>query len=75
MAVPSCYVPVFLKKKYNNAHKAVWFAKATVIGAISAFVDGIDSHIILRMIPEAKMNNFSAKVEKAGPYRVIWTGY
>ena len=25
------------------------------IGAISAFVDGIDSHIILRMIRESKM--------------------
>ena len=35
--------------------KAVWFTTATVIGAISAFVDSIDSqHIILRMIRESK---------------------
>ena len=54
MAVPSYYVPVFLKKKHINARKAVWFTKATVIGAISAFVDGIDSHIILRIIRESK---------------------
>ena len=58
-AVPSCYVPVFLKKNHNNARKAVWFTKATVIGAISAFVDGIDSHIILRMIRESKMFIFT----------------
>ena len=55
MAVPSCYVPVFLKKKHNNARKAVWLTKATVIGAISALVDSIDSHIILWMIRESKM--------------------
>ena len=54
MAMSACYVPVFLKKKHNNAHKAVWFTKATVIGAISAFVDSIDSHIILQMIRESK---------------------
>ena len=45
-AMPACYVPVFLKKKHNNAHKAVWSTKATVTGAISAFVHSIDSHII-----------------------------
>ena len=59
MAVLSCYVPVFLKKKHNNARKAVWFnmlSKATVIGAISALVDSIDSHIIVRMIRQSKMN-------------------
>ena len=49
MAMPASYVPVCLKKKHN-ARKAVWFTTATVIGAISAFVDSIDSHIILRMI-------------------------
>ena len=53
-AVPACYVPACLKKKHN-ARKAVWFTKAAVIGAISAFVDGIDSHIILRMILESKI--------------------
>ena len=52
-AVPACYVPVFLRKKHNNARKAVWFTKATAIGAISAFVDSKDSHIILRMIRES----------------------
>ena len=52
--MPVCHVPVFLKKKHNNARKAVWFTKATVAGAISAFVDSIDSHIILRMIHELK---------------------
>ena len=46
-AVPACYVPVFLKKKHNNAPKAVWFTKATVI-------DSIDSHNILQMIRESK---------------------
>ena len=45
-AMPAFYVPVCFKKKHN-ARKAVWFTTATVIGAISAFVDGIDSHIIL----------------------------
>ena len=40
--------------KKHNACKAAWFTMATVIGAISAFVDSIDSHIILRMIPESK---------------------
>ena len=45
-------VPVCLKEKHN-ARKAVWFTKATVIGVISAFVDSIDSHIILRMIRES----------------------
>ena len=50
----ACYVPVCFKKKHN-ARKAVWFTTATVIGAISAFVDSIDSHIILRMICESKM--------------------
>ena len=55
MAVPACYVPVFLKKKHNDARKAVWFTKATVIGATSAFVDSINSHIILQMIRESKM--------------------
>ena len=53
-AIPTCYVPVCLKKKHN-ARKAVWFTTATMIGAISAFVDSIDSHIILRMIRESKM--------------------
>ena len=48
-AVSACYVPVFLKKKNNNARKAVWFTKATVAGAISAFADSIDSHFILRI--------------------------
>ena len=52
-AMPACYVPVCLKKKHN-ARKAVWFTTATVIGAISAFVDSIDSHIILQMIRESK---------------------
>ena len=56
MAVPACYVPVFLKNKCNNARKAVWFTKATVIGAISAFVDSIDSHIILQMTYEPKIH-------------------
>ena len=28
MAVPACFVPFSLKK--HNAHKAVWFTKATV---------------------------------------------
>ena len=42
-AVPACYVPACLEKKHN-ARKAVWFTKAAVIGAISAFVDSIDSH-------------------------------
>ena len=37
-----------------HARKAVWFTMATVIGAISAFVDSIDSHIILQMIRESK---------------------
>ena len=62
-AVPACYMPVLqvcLKEKHN-AHKAVWFTTATVIGAISAFVDSIDSHIILRMIRESK-NRGSAKI-------------
>ena len=51
--MPACYVPVCLKKKHN-ARKAVWFTTATVIGASSAFVDSIDSQIILRMIRESK---------------------
>ena len=50
----ACFVPVFLKKKHNNAHKAVWFTKATLIVAISAFVDSINSHIILQIIRESK---------------------
>ena len=55
MAMPACYVPCsLLKKEYNNVRKGVWFTKATVLGAISAFVDSIDSHIILRMICESK---------------------
>ena len=41
-AVNAGYVPVFLEKNHNNAHKAVWLTKATVIGAIFAFVDSID---------------------------------
>ena len=53
MLCASLGVPVCLKEKHN-ARKAVWFTKATVIGAISAFVDSIDSHIILRMIRESK---------------------
>ena len=58
--MPACYVPVCLKKKHN-ARKAVWFTMATVIGAISAFVDRIDSHIILRMIRESKMESQGEK--------------
>ena len=53
MLCASPRVPVCLKEKHN-ARKAVWFTTATVIGAISAFVDNIDSHIILRMIRESK---------------------
>ena len=41
-------------EKKHNARKAAWFTTATVIGAISAFVDRIDSHIILPMIRESK---------------------
>ena len=43
----------WFEKKYY-ARKEAWFTTATVIGAISAFVDSIDSHIILRMICESK---------------------
>ena len=68
MAVPSCYVPVFLKKKHSNARKAVWFTEATVIGAISALVDSIDSHIILRMIRESKRKLFTVPILKISIY-------
>ena len=66
-AMPACYVPLCLKKKHN-ARKAVWFTTATVIGAISAFVDSIDSHIILRMIRESKI---STGVSKKAPDNVF----
>ena len=45
------------KTRLPRARKAVWFTTATVIGAISAFVDRLDSHIILRMICESKMQD------------------
>ena len=54
-AVSACYVLVLLKYKHNNARKAVWFTKATLIGGISVFVDSTDSHIILQMIRESKI--------------------
>ena len=51
----ACMLGASRFEKKHNAHKAAWFTTATVIGAISAFVDSIDSHIILRMIRESKM--------------------
>ena len=51
----ACMLGASRFEKKHNARKAAWFTMATVIGAISAFVDRIDSHIILRMIRESKM--------------------
>ena len=42
-------------------------------GAISAFVDGIDSHIILRIIRESKMIFVEFCLNPGGKYRIAMT--
>ena len=54
-AVPACYVPVYLKKSIMPARQS-GSPRQQCIGVISAFVDSIDSQIILRIIRESKMN-------------------
>ena len=55
---------VCLKKKHN-ARNATGSPRQQCIGAISAFVDSIDSHIILRMIRESiKSKSMTVKVDQ-----------
>ena len=61
MAVPACYVPVGLKTSIMPARQS-GSPRQQCIGAISAFLDNIDLHIILWMIHESKMKTDSAPV-------------
>ena len=54
-AVPACYVPVYLKKKSIMPARQSGSPRQQWIGVISAFVNSIDSQIILWMIRESKM--------------------